>query len=154
MSRKKWFYKTPKLLNWYPPYIGAGIKLESINNERTEMIVSMKLRWFNRNVYGTHFGGSLYAMTDPFFVFIVYFHFGDDYIIWDKAASIKFKRPGKGKVTGRYFIPQEKLVQMRKEVDTLGKKTYQFDADVLDEHNKIVASVQKEIYIRRKDFTH
>ncbi len=150
MGRKKFFYKYPKLINLYPPFIGAGVKLREINEDKTQIIVDMRLRWYNRNVYGTHFGGSLYAMTDPFYVFIVYYHFGDDYIIWDKSASIKFVRPGKGKVTGTYNIPLDTLALMKSQVDQGVKTSFMFSTEVIDELNKVVAYVEKEIYIKAK----
>jgi len=146
----KKLFKYKKLLNWYPPFIGAGIRLKAYNEKGTSYLVEMKLRWYNRNVYGTHFGGSLYAMCDPFFVFAAYSYFGDDYIIWDKSAAIAFKRPGKGTVQALFEISDARLVQMKQEVDSLGKKTFHFTAEVKDLQGGIVAVVDKEIYIRKK----
>ena len=149
MNVKKLF-KYKKLLNLYPPFIGAGIRLKKYNKEGTSYLVEMKLRWYNRNVYGTHFGGSLYAMCDPFFVFVAYAHFGDNYIIWDKSASIEFKRPGKGTVRALFYISDDRLVEMKETVDKEGKKTFHFIAEVKDKDEKVVAVVNKEIYIRKK----
>jgi acyl-coenzyme A thioesterase PaaI-like protein len=149
MNVKKLF-KYKRLLNFYPPFLGAGIKLKEFNKKGTSYLVEMKLRWYNRNVYGTHFGGSLYAMCDPFFVFAAYSFFGDDYVIWDKSASISFKRPGKGTVTALFHIPDDRLEEMKKIVDSEGKKTFHFIAEVKDKGDNIVATVEKEIYIRKK----
>lgn len=146
----KKFFKYKKLLNLYPPFFGAGIRLKSYNKKGTSYLVEMKLRWYNRNVYGTHFGGSLYAMCDPFFVFAAYSFFGDDYILWDKSASIEFKRPGKGTVQALFEISDDRLVEMKSEVDQEGKKTFHFVAEVKDLAGKVVAIVNKEIYIRKK----
>ena len=146
----KRLFKYKKLLNWYPPFLGAGIRLKKVNEKGTSYLVEMKLRWYNRNVYGTHFGGSLYAMCDPFFVFAAYAYFGDDYILWDKSASIQFKRPGKGTVRALFEISDERLVEMKSEVDASGKKTFQFTAEVKDLEENVVAVVDKEIYIRKK----
>lgn len=110
----------------------------------------MKLRWYNRNVYGTHYGGSLYSMCDPFFVFAAYSYFGDDYILWDKSASIEFKRPGKGTVQALFEISDERLIEMKSEVDREGKKTFHFVAEVKDKGGNVVALVNKEIYVRSK----
>ena len=144
MNVKKLF-KYKKLLNFYPPFIGAGIRLKEYNEKGTFYLVEMKLRWYNRNVYGTHFGGSLYAMCDPFFVFIAYAFFGDGYILWDKSASIEFKRPGKGTVQALFEIPDERLLEMKIEVDAAGKKTFHFVAEVRDKDQNVVALVNKEI---------
>ena len=150
MVNVKKLFKYKKLLNFYPPFLGAGIRLKEVNPKGTSYLVEMKLRWYNRNVYGTHFGGSLYAMCDPFFVFAAYSYFGDEYILWDKSASIEFKRPGKGTVQALFAISDDKLAEMKAEVDKAGKKTFHFTAEVKDKDQNIVAVVQKEIYIRRR----
>lgn len=150
MDVKKLF-KYKKLLNFYPPFLGAGIRLKEVNKKGTSYLVELKLRWYNRNVYGTHFGGSLYAMCDPFFVFAAYAYFGDDYILWDKSASIEFKRPGRGTVQALFEISDARLDEMKREVDEYGRKTFHFEAQVLDAKKEVVALVKKEIYIRKKD---
>ena len=146
----KRLFKYKKLLNLYPPFLGAGIRLKETNKAGTSYLVEMKLRWYNRNVYGTHFGGSLYAMCDPFFVFAAYAYFGDDYVLWDKSARIEFKRPGKGTVRALFEISNERLSEMKSEVDARGKHTFHFTAEVKDTTDSVVAIVQKEIYIRKK----
>ena len=130
--------------------MGAGIRIKQHSIEGNSYLVEMKLRWYNRNVAGTHFGGSLYSMCDPFFVFAAYSHFGDEYIIWDKSASIDFVSPGKGTVTGLFEISEDRLITMKEEVDRVGKQTFQFEAEILNAEKRIVARIKKEIYIRKK----
>jgi acyl-coenzyme A thioesterase PaaI-like protein len=144
------FYKNIKMINWYPPYIGAGIKLKKVNQDKTRMEVELRKTWFNKNLFGTHFGGSLYAMCDPFYVFIVHNYLGKGYIVWDKSAEIKFIKPATGKVSAIFEISQEKLLQLKEEVDSTGKHTVFFDAKITDEDNEVVAQVRKEIYMRKK----
>lgn len=82
------------LLNIYPPYIGAGIRIRKVAPDFREIVVQMRLRWYNRNYFNTHFGGSLYAMVDPFYCPMLVQVLGKDYIVWDQAATIEFKNPG------------------------------------------------------------
>jgi len=82
------------LLNIYPPYIGAGIRIRKVAPDFREIVVQMRLRWYNRNYFNTHFGGSLYAMVDPFYCLMLVQVLGKDYIVWDQAATIEFKNPG------------------------------------------------------------
>ena len=138
------------MINWYPPYIGAGIKLKKVNQDKTRMEVELRKTWFNKNLFGTHFGGSLYAMCDPFYVFIVHNYLGKGYIVWDKSAEIKFIKPATGKVSAIFEISQEKLLELKGEVDSTGKHTVFFDAKITDEANEVVAKVRKEIYMRKK----
>jgi acyl-coenzyme A thioesterase PaaI-like protein len=144
------FYKNIKMINWYPPYIGAGIKLKKVNQDKTRMEVELRKTWFNKNLFGTHFGGSLYSMCDPFYVFIVHNYLGRGYVVWDKSAEIKFIKPGTGKVRAIFEISQEKLLQLKGEVDSAGKLTVIFETVITNESNQLVAKVRKEIYMRKK----
>lgn len=150
MVNIKKLFKYKKLINFYPPFLGAGIRIKDYSKEGNSYLVEMKLRWYNRNVAGTHFGGSLYAMCDPFYVFAAYSHFGDDYIIWDKSASIQFVRPGVGRVTALFEIPLSRLAEMKNEVDNEKMRTFHFETEVLDSKNRVVSKVKKEIYIKKK----
>ncbi len=85
-----------RLLNVYPPFLGAGIYIKRIAMDYREVDVEMKLRWYNRNYVSTHFGGSLYAMTDPFYMLMLINILGEGYAVWDKAAHIDFVSPGRG----------------------------------------------------------
>ena len=144
------FYKNIKMINWYPPYIGAGIKLKKVNQDKTRMEVELRKTWFNKNLFGTHFGGSLYAMCDPFYVFIVHNYLGIGYVVWDKSAEIKFIKPGTGKVKAIFEISQEKLLELKGKVDHIGKHTVFFETVITNEDKEVVAKVRKEIYMRKK----
>ena len=144
------FYKNVKMINWYPPYLGAGIKLKKVNQDKTRMEVELRKTWFNKNLFGTHFGGSLYAMCDPFYVFIVHNYLGRGYVVWDKSAAIKFIKPGTGKVKAIFEISQEKLLELKAEADNNGKHTVFFETVITNEDQEVVAKVRKEIYMRKK----
>ncbi|ANO49862.1 DUF4442 domain-containing protein [Woeseia oceani] len=144
------FGKLIRKINLYPPFLGMGIKVRSSNNDFTRFEVELRARWYNRNLFGTHFGGSLYAMSDPFFVFIVTMNLGNGYIVWDKSAAIDFLKPAKGTITGIFEVSVERLQEIRAEVDQLGKSTYHFEADLIDENGRTVARVSKEVYVRSK----
>ncbi|MFK7926193.1 MAG: DUF4442 domain-containing protein [Bacteroidia bacterium] len=147
MKRFKWLLKR---ISWYPPYLGAGIKVREVSADYTRFVVEMKQRWYNRNAVGTHFGGSLYSMCDPFFMFIVMANLGEDFIVWDKAAKIEFVSPGRGTVRAVFEISAERLEEIRADVLLQGKNTYWFKASVLGEDGKVVAEIDKEVYVRVK----
>ena len=149
MSNPK-FANLIRKISFYPPYLGMGIRVQSFSDDFTRFEVQLRPRWYTRNLFGTHFGGSLYAMADPFYVFIVTMNFGRGYVVWDKAASIDFLKPAKGVITGVYEISAERLEEMKAEVDTLGKNTYRFEANLLNESGETVARVSKEVYVRAK----
>ncbi len=139
-----------RLLNIYPPYVGAGVRVRSSPDLRT-FDVRMKLRWWNRNYVGTHFGGSLYSLCDPFFMLLLIEQLGRNYIVWDKAATIRFRRPGKGTVHATFHIPPEKVEEIRAAADRGGKVEPLFTVEVKDDRGNLVAEVEKLLYVRRKD---
>ena len=134
----------------YGPYFGAGIRVETIRTDWRELHVSMKLRWFNRNVVGTHFGGSLYAMADPHLMLLLMQVLGDDYTVWDQAASIEFKRPGRGTVRTTIRITDEDLACIQKTLENGNVCRPEFDLTITDESGQTVANVHKILYVRRK----
>jgi acyl-coenzyme A thioesterase PaaI-like protein len=137
-----------RLLSLYPPYLGAGVRVRPSADLRT-FEVRMKLRFWNRNYVGTAFGGSLYAMCDPFFMLILIEALGRDYVVWDKAATIRFRRPGRGTMTATFHIPQERIDEIRAAADAGGKVEPFFTVDVVDEQGEVVAVVEKLLYVRR-----
>lgn len=139
------------ILNLWPPYLGAGIRVKRAGEDPYTVTVEMKLRWWNRNYVKTHFGGSLYAMTDPFFMMILMENLGNDYIIWDKAARIQFKKPGKGTVKARFHIPPAEIERIRQLADTHYKVEPEFRTNIVDEEDNIIAQVHKLLYVRKKD---
>jgi acyl-coenzyme A thioesterase PaaI-like protein len=140
-----------RLINLWPPFLGAGIKVSKIAEDFSAVDVEMKLRKWNRNYVGTHYGGSIFSMTDPFFALIVIKNLGPDYIVWDKASDIKFKKPGKGKISAHFNIAKERLQQIRDEADRNPKAEPVFVIEVKDEAGDVVAEVTKTLYVRRKD---
>ncbi len=139
-----------RLLSLYPPYLGAGIRVKASPDLRT-FEVRMKIRWWNRNYVGTHFGGSLYSMCDPFFMLILVEALGPGYVVWDKAATIRFLRPGRGTVHATFHIPLVKIEEIRASADTRGKIEPVFHVSVLNDKGEVVAEVEKLLYVRTRE---
>lgn len=144
------FAKLIRRINWYPPYLGMGIRVKDYTDDFTRFDVELRARWYNRNLFGTHFGGALYAMADPFFVFIVTMALGRNYIVWDKSAGIEFLKPATGTILGVFEISPERLAEIKADVDERGRNTYHFEADLTDASGQAVARVSKEVYVRAK----
>jgi len=136
-----------RMLNVYPPFLGAGVRVRELDSNTFE--ASMRLFPWNRNYFGTHFGGSLYSMCDPFFALILARELGPGYVVWDKAASIRFKRPGRGRVSARFNISKERVDEIRALVDGGQKLEPTFLAEIRDEAGKVVAEVDKQLHVRR-----
>jgi acyl-coenzyme A thioesterase PaaI-like protein len=145
----RWQRFRERMINFYPPFLGAGIRAHYI--DECMVRVELKMSVLNRNIVGTHFGGSLYAMCDPWFMLILMRLLGADYIVWDKAASIRFLRPGRGTVTATFHIPQERVDEIRRAADSSEKIEPTFTVDVLDGQGEAVAHVEKLLYVRKKN---
>lgn len=116
-----------------------------------ELETRMKLSWFNRNWVGTHYGGSLFSMTDGFFAFMLMNILGRDYLVWDKSACIEFKKPGTTEMIANFQIPEERIEEII-ENTKMGDPYYaEFQVDVMDTNQEVVASVDKTVYVRKKE---
>jgi hypothetical protein len=135
-------------VNLWPPFLGAGIRVTRIDPGMMAIDVEMKLRFWNRNYVGTHYGGSLYSMTDPFFMLMLIENLGPDYVVCDKAATIRFNKPGRGKVSAAFRLTEEQLDQIRLNCVLQKKWEPIFVVQVKDESGDVVAEVEKTIYVR------
>ena len=138
------------LINVYPPYWGTGITLKSISADYREVCVQMKMRWYNRNYVKTHFGGSLYAMTDPFFMLMLIHILGKTFVVWDKSAHIDFIKPSQGTVTARFVIKEEQIQNIISNTSAGEKFLPEFSVDIENEVGEKVARVVKTLYVRKK----
>jgi hypothetical protein len=138
-------------VNLWPPFLGAGIRVVHIAPDMMAIDVEMKLRWWNANYVGTHFGGSLFAMTDAFYMLMLIAKLGREYIVWDKAASIRYRKPGKGTVRAEFRLSDAQLDDIREKLKTLLKYEPVFSVDVKDAAGVVIASVEKVLHIRRKE---
>lgn len=138
------------IVNVWPPYLGAAIRVTEIAADWTTIRVAMKLHWYNRNYVKSHFGGSLFAMTDPFYMLMLLRNFGGDYMVWDMAAQIHFLRPGRGTVCADFRLDGQRLAEIRAKAASGEKVTEIFYVEVVDESGEKVAAIKKTLYIRKK----
>ena len=138
------------VMNFYPPYLGAGVWVRRIAPDFRQVEVKMRLGWYNRNYVGTQFGGSLYSMTDPFYMLMLMENLGRDYVVWDKAASIDFIAPGKGPVFASFAIDQPFIDEVRERTAAGEKYLPELQVEVRDGDGTLVARVHKILYVRLK----
>lgn len=141
------------LMNLWPPFLGSGIRVKRLRSDWREIDVEMKLRRWNSNYVGTHYGGSLYSMTDPFFMLMLIENLGEQYTVWDKSASIRFKKPGRGTVSASFRLSDEQIEEIKQALNTREKIERTFVVEVRDESGSVIAEVEKLLHVRRKDQT-
>lgn len=139
-----------KAISFYGPFLGAGVKLEDMSKDYRYARVSMGLTFYNKNYMGTQFGGSLYSMTDPWYMLMLIKNLGPGYIVWDKGATIRFKKPGRGKVTAEFRLTPEILEEIKNFVDSNTKMDYTFKVEVKDDKGGLICEVDKVVYVRKK----
>ncbi len=148
LFKNAWIFRL--FMNAWPPLLFAGIRIKHISTDFKVASVVLTLRPWNKNAVGSHFGGSLFAMTDPFYMLMILAQLGDDYVVWDKAADIDFIKPGKGKVSADFSINQKLIDDIITNTANGDKYLPQIPVYVKDEQGDIVAKLNRTLYIRRK----
>ena len=145
---------TPRLLrfgmNLWPPFLASGIRVTDIGKDWRSARVELRLRPWNRNYVGTQFGGSLFSMTDPFWMLLVMHALPRDYLVWDRAAEIEFVKPGRGTVHARFELDESTVDELKAAAAGGDKVLRWFDADVVDDAGEVIARVRKQLYVRLK----
>lgn len=138
------------LFRLWPPFLFAGIRVTEVSEDFRFARVELRQRWYNRNYVGTHFGGSLFAMTDPFWMILVLRRLGGDYIVWDQAGEIRFEKPGRGTVVAEFRLDDAVVDSLREEAADGAKVLRWFETEITDASGDVVARLRKQLYIRRK----
>ena len=158
MSAKRGFLSRLKLgprgLRWmfnlWPPFRGMGAKVMHIAADYSECEVELRMKLLNRNYVGTHFGGAMFAMADPFFMVLMMQRLGSGYIVWDKAGAIRFLKPGRGTLKAHFLVSSEMVEEARSKTAAGEKFEPTYAVELKDGEGAIVARVEKTLHIRKK----
>ena len=137
-------------MNLWPPFLFTGIHVTEISPDWRRARAELRMRPWNRNYLRTHFGGSLFAMTDPFWMLLLLHRLGEDYYVWDQSGAIDFVKPGRGTVSATFAIDDATVAEVRAATAGGGKYLHWFANEVLDADGEVVARVRKQVYVRRK----
>ncbi|PZO05928.1 MAG: tetrameric acyl-CoA thioesterase [Lysobacteraceae bacterium] len=137
-------------LNVWPPFLFSGVRVTNIAADYRYARVELRQHWYNRNYVGTHFGGSLFAMTDPFWMIMVMQRLGPGYVVWDQAAEIRFEKPGRGTVAVEFRLDEAVVEQLRAAAEGGDKVLHWFEMAVIDPEGDVVARLRKQVYVRKK----
>ncbi len=136
--------------NLFPAFRGTGGRVRLVSADFREIAVELPLNWRTRNYVGTIFGGSLYAAVDPFYMIMLMQTLGPEYVVWDKAASIRFRKPGRSTLTARFLLPEAETDEIRRLLETQPSIDRVYPIELKDAQGDIHAEVEKTIYIRRR----
>ncbi|WEG07617.1 DUF4442 domain-containing protein [Microbacterium horticulturae] len=132
------------------PNLFSGIRVKQFSDDWTSATVELHVNVFTRNYVKTAFGGSMSAMTDPYFFMLVMHQLGRDYVIWDTKGEIEFVKPGRGVLTARFVVSPERVARIREHARGGVKVLEWFETDITDRDGDVVAHVRREVYIREK----
>jgi hypothetical protein len=149
-SFSTWKFRT--LMNWYPMYFGTGGKILFWASDHTELHLRLRLNLWTYNYVGTIFGGSLFSASDPFYMLMLFKALGDKYVVWDKAATIRFKKPAKTTLFAKYKIEENDFINIKAAVAEKGDTTYSFVIQWMDKDSIVHAEIERQCYIAEKDF--
>lgn len=137
-------------LTWFPPYWGTGIRVAEVAPDYSRVVVQMRSTVLNRNAFGTHFGGSLYSMCDPFYCLMLVAKLGPTYVVWDQAAHIEFVKPGRGTVQAVFEWSDAQIEAIRQQAEGGQKVLPEREVLVTDASGDVVARVRKTLYVRQR----
>ena len=137
-------------MNIFPAYRGTGGRVTYIAEDFREVRVRLPLNWRTRNLVGTTYGGSLYGAVDPIYMVMLIRLLGPGYVVWDKSATIRFKKPGRGTLYARFCLDDQELAAIRGALAQAPSVDRSYQIDLTDADGTVHAAVEKVIYIARK----
>lgn len=131
-------------------YRGTGGRPTFIAPDWSELRLEIPLSWRTRNYVGTIFGGSLYGSVDPIYMIMLIHRLGPEFIVWDKGATIQFKKPGRETLRARFLVSDEELAAIRSALESQRSVDRTYTVDLVDSAGAVCATVEKILYIRRR----
>ncbi len=145
-------WKFRSLMNWYPMYFGSGGKILFWSEDSSEVQLRLKLNMWSYNYVGTIFGGSLFSAADPFYMLMLLKSLGPAYVVWDKVAHIRFKKPARTAIYASLKITPEDLQSIKNQVKECGHATKTFAIRWMDKNQTVYAEIERQCYIADKEF--
>ncbi len=136
--------------NFFPAYRRTGARITYLAGDFCEVRIKLPLNWKTRNYVGTIFGGSIYGAVDPIYMIMLIKLLGPEYIVWDKVANIRFRKPGRSTLYARFIIEEEEIQVIRTQLNHQSKLERTYHVDLTDREGVVHASIEKIIHIRRK----
>jgi acyl-coenzyme A thioesterase PaaI-like protein len=134
--------------NWFPAYRGSGGRIEYIASDWTEVRIRLPLSWRTRNYVGTIFGGSIYSAVDPIYMIMLIKTLGPRYVVWDKAATIRFRRPGRTTLRAAFRLDRAELDEIRAQVEATGRSERRYLVELVDADGEVCATCDKVLSIK------
>ena len=136
--------------NLIPAYRGTGGRIIYIADDLREIRVRIPLNWRTRNYVGTIFGGSMFGAVDPVYMVMLIKNLGGGYVVWDKSATIEFKKPGRDALEARFVLTEEELDAIRAELESQPAVERTYRIELVNRAGEVCAIVEKQIHIKKR----
>lgn len=135
--------------NLFPAYWCTGARITHLADDFREVRIRLPLNWRTRNYVGTIFGGSMYAAVDPVYMLMLIENLGSGYEVWDKSASIRFRRPGHGTLRARFRLPEEEIAEIRRKLEEEPTTDRRYTVDLVGEEGEVHATIEKVVHVKK-----
>lgn len=141
---------TRRFMNLWPPLLFSSIRILEADEHWRHLVIRLKHSKITANYVGTLYGGSLYSMTDPFWMMMIARNLGREYTVWDARGEIRFLKPGRSDVTATFHLTQEELDDIRAETADGARHLRWYETKIVDGEGTVIAEVRKQVYIRKR----
>jgi len=139
-----------RFINLWPPFLFAGISVAKLSPDYRQATIKLRLCFWNKNYVGTQYGGSMFSMADPFYMIMLIENLGKEYQVWDKAATIRYIKPGRSELTAEFHLSDNDLAAIRQGVAEKGRVEWVRTVEIKDTSGDVVALVEKVISIKTR----
>jgi acyl-coenzyme A thioesterase PaaI-like protein len=137
--------------NLFPAFWGTGARVIFISEDQRRVRIELPLTFRTRNIYGTLFGGAMYAAIDPLYAILIKVGLGPGYIVWDKAGAIRYRKPGRTSLFAECSITDAELSDLRERLAREPSVDVEREVELVDAAGVVHAVVNKTIYVARKE---
>ncbi len=139
--------------NLFPAYRGTGGRVAHVSSDWREVRVKIPLSWRTRNYVGTIYGGSIYGAVDPIYMLMLMKILGREYTVWDKAAKIRFKRPGRETLFVDFRLDEDEISEIKRLAEEHKSIDRIYHLELKDKNGVVHAFIEKTIYISKRKET-
>ena len=138
--------------NLFPAYRGTGGRVTYIADDWHEVRVKLPLNWRTRNYVGTIYGGSIYGAVDPIYMLMLMHILGPAYTVWDKAAKIRFRKPGRETLFVRFELTADEVAEIKSSAETAKSVDRIYRLELKSRDGVVHAEIEKTLYISKTEF--
>lgn len=136
--------------NIFPAYRGTGARVELISADWKHIRIRIPLSLRTRNYVGTIYGGSMYGGVDPIYMLMLIRLLGRDYVVWDKAATIRFRRPGRETLWADFMIDDMEIEEIKRLLESSKSIDRVYKVELKNREGKVHCEIEKTLYIANK----